>query len=696
LFLDSVIDPDVARERGYETVNRPNRVDPSDPGDTRAMLTRRGFPSWATREDYFYPGLWIPQYSPAGQQYAGQWKPFRAVPDRNGKAQRYASAKGPSRLDVHPRWSRGGGVLPPILDPDQRLWITEGVKKADALTSRGCVTVALAGVYNWRNTNATLGDWEDVQLRKREVVICFDADAITKPHVAAAMSRLGKWLRHKGAAKVWYLVVPAMVGGSAVKGVDDYLAAGGSMKDLEQALVSSPPKITDTEDRWTDARLAEVLATEALDGRYVWTPELGWLTFSGHVWSAVHETVPLESVRQWTLERFGEAAERLKRDERDAGADVDGWRALLSRNRATGVLAYSRGIVQLDVKRLDADVDHINTPSGYLELDTGHIRQLGEDEYPSRITGARFNPEARSQLWESFLERVLPDLEVRLFVQRLMGYALLGEVREHVMPIFTGTGRNGKGTLRDAVLAAFGTYGLEVDPELLMQSHNARHGTFTLELMGRRLVFCSETEKERRFAEAAMKRLVGGDQLQGNRMHKDPISFAPSHLLIMCTNHLPKVSGDDPAVWSRIRVVPFDVVIPPEEQDGRLPAKLCQPEEQEAVLAWVYAGYRMYVAEGGLHPPAVVLARTARYQRDSDLLGQFLADRVVSDVTLRIPVGRLHEAYLVWHRAEAGRDEVPLGGSEFGKAMAERGHVVSKSNGTRLYKGMALRADQDE
>jgi P4 family phage/plasmid primase-like protien len=691
LVEESAIDPQVILERGYTTVGRPGAALRDPYGrDTREQLKALGFPSWATREDYYYPGLLIPQYTPSGTRYAGQWKPSRPVPNREGKPQRYASAKGPARLDVHPRWStKGTELVPPIMDPSVRLWITEGVKKADSLTSRGEVAVALAGVYNWRNSHATLGDWEDVRIRAREIVICFDADAVTKPHVAQAMGRLGKWLRHKGAAKVWYLTVPPLENG-VPKGVDDYFAAGGTVKGLDQAMESSPPKITETEDRFTDARLAETLANGVLDGSYVWSPGMEWMRFNGIRWEAVPDAIPLESVRQWSLSQFGEAVARLKLDDKTAGAEADGWRTMLSSNKASTVLKYTRGIVYLDPNVFDGDTDHINTPSGYLELDTGIVRQLGETEYPTKVTGARFTPGAQSGVWEAFLERILPDAEVRAFVQRLLGYAMLGEVREHVMPIFTGEGRNGKGTLRDAICAAFGDYALEVDPELLMtrQGHG-RHGTFILELKGRRLVFCSETNKERRFDESGMKRLVGGDPLQGNRMHKDPITFLPSHTLIMCTNHLPRVSGDDPATWARILVVPFDVVIPPEERDGRLPAKLREPDVQEAILAWCYEGYRQYLAEG-LNPPAAVRARTEAYRGDSDFVGRFLTERVESSPAGRVSGAALHLAYEAWYRSEGDREVPPLGRKDFTQDLARRGHVATKSHGSMVYRGLIL------
>lgn len=698
LVIDSTIDPDVITERGYRTMERPNRVDPSDPSDSRMLLQRLGFPGWSIAEDYYFPGLHIPQYTPSGQRYAGQWKPFREVLNREGKKMKYASAKGPARLDVHPRWSRDRGsadasLLPFIQDVTRRLWITEGVKKADALTSRGEVTVALAGVYNWRNTHAALGDWEDIRIKGREIVICFDADAVTKPHVAQAMARLGKWLKHKGAGKVWFLTVPAMVNDSATKGVDDYFAAGGSVKGLERAFESKPPQVTDTDDRFTDARLAETLTNELLDGTYVWANGMDWLRFNGTVWADVTEVTATESVRQWALDKHGEAVSRMRLDDKSAAAEVDGWRGLLAKNRASTVLSFARGLVERRVEDLDTDTDHINTPSGYLHLDSGKTHPVGGDEYPTKVTGAHFDPEARSELWEKFVERILPDPEVREFVQRLLGYALLGEVREHVMPIWTGSGRNGKGTMRDAVKAAFGDYALEVDPELLMTTHNPRHLTFLMELRGRRLVFCSETEKGRAFAESTMKRLVGGDPIQANKMRQDPITFDPSHTLVMCTNHLPKVSGDDPAVWARILVVPFDVVIPPEEQDGRLPRRLQEPDVQRAVLAWVYEGYRMYAVEG-LNPPPVVKARTASYQQDSDMLGRFISDCLTPDPMSKVASRDVWERYGSWFRDNASKDDTPVSKIELGRELSKRGLNSYKVGGVPHWKGVTLRAPE--
>jgi len=268
----AAVEPAVVAERGYETIMRPSSSDQRP----RERLRRLGIPSWATGADADFPGLLIRIYGPTGQRVSCQWKPRRPVRNRDGKPMKYASPNGQtSRLDVHPR---NTSAMP---DPTIPLWITEGVKKADALTSRGLCVVALSGVYNWRSQHGTLGDWEDVTLKGREVVVCFDSDARTNPNVARAMIRLGRWLQSKGAKPVRYLITPAEVDGQPVKGADDFLAAGGSLEELQAAATTTPPAPDIADDTFTDARLAETIADDVLTDRFIWVA----------VWVGSHGTV---------------------------------------------------------------------------------------------------------------------------------------------------------------------------------------------------------------------------------------------------------------------------------------------------------------------------------------------------------------------------------------------------------------------
>ncbi|MFI1376889.1 phage/plasmid primase, P4 family [Streptomyces longwoodensis] len=346
---------------------------------------------------------------------------------------------------------------------------------------------------------------------------------------------------------------------------------------------------------------------------------------------------------------------------------------------------------------LDADPHLFNTPRSTVNLLTGDTKKNDREDLITKVAGGGITKpwpgDQQAAEWATFLERILPDEDVRAFVQRLFGYAMLGKQTEHVMPIFTGTGANGKGTLRDALMAAFGDYAIEVDPALLMESKHERHGAFKMRLRGARLAFCSETEKGRKFAEATMKRLVGGDQIEANLMHKNPITFDPSHTLVMLTNHLPAVSGDDPAVWRRILVVPFDVVIPEEERDGELPGRL--KAASSVVLSWAHQGWLAY-QEQGLNPPKAVRVRTEQYRADSDTLGRFLAERTLENQHGYVKSRDLFTAWSNWcHDSGMRAEEI---GSEvtFAASMKARGFEKKRSSSGQLYRGLMLMAAQQE
>jgi putative DNA primase/helicase len=275
-------------------------------------------------------------------------------------------------------------------------------------------------------------------------------------------------------------------------------------------------------------------------------------------------------------------------------------------------------------------------------------------------------------------------------VQRLFGQAMLGRVEEHIMPIFTGSGRNGKGTLRDAVMHAFGDYALEIDPKILLEQKNDIHKTYEMELMGRRLVFCSETKKDRKFDAASMKRIVGGDQLQGQRMHKDPVSFDPTHTLVMLTNDLPKIDAEDTAAWARLRVIPFNVVIPKEEQDGTLPHRL--KDAAPAVMAWVYEGWLEY-GKQGLNEPQAVLVRTDEYHNENDTVGKFLAERTQKNVNSSVKAAEFYEEYAKFCREE-GVEIVPQ--SVFSKSLISAGATKHRRNSGAVYQGFIIMDCGDE
>ena len=442
-----------------------------------------------------------------------------------------------------------------------------------------------------------------------------------------------------------------------------------------------PPPARPVEHRG-QLRMAERFADQhALSLRHV--HDLGWHTWDGCRWLKDELRSEVRCVKATIQHALQEAV--LVEDKEHRNSLFKELRRMESASAMDGIARIAAALdpISTAAKWLDADPYLFNTPAGTVDLHTGETRKHSRTDLITKVSGGALGGEQAHE-WHAFLERVLPDEQIRSFVQRLVGYAMSGKVTEHVMPIFTGTGANGKGTLRDALLAAFGDYAIEVDPALLMESKHERHGAFKMRLRGARLVFCSETEKERRFSESTMKRLTGGDPIEANLMHRNPITFDPSHTLIMMTNHLPQVSGDDPAVWRRILVVPFDVVIPEGERDGSLPERLKLAASE--VIAWAHQGWLAYCKEG-LNPPDAVRARTSAYRAASDVLGRFLEERTKPNATASVRARTLFDAWTSWclHNREEPGSEV-----SFAAAMEARGFAKKRTSAGNVYGGLML------
>src|SRR5262249_25004446 len=155
-----------------------------------------------------------------------------------------------------------------------------------------------------------------------------------------------------------------------------------------------------------------------------------------------------------------------------------------------------------------------------------------------------------------------------------LGYALTGSVREQVLFFFYGTGANGKSVLMNVARALLNDYSTSVPMDALTVTSYQQHPTELTDLRGARFAIAIETESGRRWAEARIKALTGGDAIKARRMRQDFFEVQPTHKLFVCGNHRPRLSDVDEAVRRRFLMVPFDVTIPKEERDHELAEKI--------------------------------------------------------------------------------------------------------------------------
>jgi hypothetical protein len=222
LHVESAIADTVITARGYQSLDNPD--DLRDLGFTKTQARTA-------------PVLAIPLWDVHGQQADWQIRPNSPRQFKDGTVAKYETPKGGRvSLDVHP------SVQPLLGDPSTPLWITEGVRKGDALVSHGACTIALmGGVWGFRGTNdhggkVILPAWEHIALNGRPVFVVFDSDLATKPNVQAALKALYRFLRDRQ-ARPGLVRWPDQYLQSKI-GVDDFFAQGHSLDDV---LAMVPP-----------------------------------------------------------------------------------------------------------------------------------------------------------------------------------------------------------------------------------------------------------------------------------------------------------------------------------------------------------------------------------------------------------------------------------------------------------------------
>lgn len=435
---------------------------------------------------------------------------------------------------------------------------------------------------------------------------------------------------------------------------------------------------TGGEEHSGQVRMAFRLA-RAAHGRLMHVFGIGWMHYDGARWCedvrGIARREVLEVLRDALAESLG-GDETLRRDVAKCE----------SASGIAGVLEVAASLVEFafTVDDLDADPHLLNAPAGTLDLRTGQTHPHDPADRLTKITRGNYAPHEKRGTWATFLEQVIPDADERAYLARLVGQALYGRVTENVFPVLTGTGANGKSTATTALTFALGDYVTAIDPALLMVQDRARSGsTELMQLLGARLVIGQETDEGRKLDEATMKRLTGGDVLTARRLYRDPVTWLPTHTLLYVSNHLPAVKGNDPATWRRLRVVPFAVVVPPEQRDPRLGERLELAADE--VVTWAVEGYRDYI-ENGMREPASVLRATDAYRAESDHVRQFLDEACEVSANAVATTRQLFAAWQAWairNGADAKTEKA------FGAELDRLGYPAKKTRNGMLRNGIA-------
>jgi P4 family phage/plasmid primase-like protien len=328
--------------------------------------------------------------------------------------------------------------------------------------------------------------------------------------------------------------------------------------------------------------------------------------------------------------------------------------------------------------------------------------------------------QAQLKLWGDTLRLLLPDKELRLFVQRVFGHMLLGGNDEKKMVFLAGRPHTGKSTLLNS-FEVLGDYSGTFNPAALMEDGGTKPNPELIKQWHRRVVHNSESGMSR-LDVGMIKKVTGRDQmmcraLNSNNMIEGMVKFTT----VIATNKVPTIRGADAAVRNRMLVIPIETVVTRDVDDKSMTTALSE-RCGDAILLWLLEGYRQYVQLGLDEStwPAIVSGKTEEFNDDLSDVSTFLKEcckKAPEDILnlvgkekgwdlgiskekskelsvwRSIPVARLYVVYLKW----LGEETKPLAKNVFSGEVRGLGYPVvpQRINGipAKVFAGLKFRDD---
>ena len=474
---------------------------------------------------------------------------------------------------------------------------------------------------------------------------------------------------------------------------------------------------------FSDTAQAEAFASIYND-RLAYTKGTGFLVYDGVVWEET-KTKPREVYHEFSALQLREASIELA-DAKKRMEECGAWdmletmstkKALSEFNREQREAYYTHQlaknyhtfaleerntrnisaalkeiepIVEVDVSVLDADPYLLNTPTCTINLAKGidGVMEHNPSDMLTRCTAVSPGMDGKA-IWEDALHTFFgDDSDLIEYVQKIAGLALIGNVYVEALIIAYGAGKNGKSTFWNSMLRVLGTYGGSISAEALTVGCKTNIKAELAEIRGKRLLVAAELEEGARLSTAAVKKFCSTDEIMGEKKFFQPQTFRPTHQLLLYTNHLPKVGGNDFGTWRRLIVVPFLKTIS-ESSDIKNYTDYLVEHAGPYILTWMIEGAQKVIAdEFHIEQPEVVKEATEDYREKSDWLDEFLTECCEVGPEFTAPSGEFYQEY----RSYCSRTgDYTRNSADFYSAIAHAGFERTRTKKGRFVKGVRIK-----
>lgn len=373
------------------------------------------------------------------------------------------------------------------------------------------------------------------------------------------------------------------------------------------------------------------------------------------------------------------------------------YEAFILKERSTrgisGILTNSRPKLVKEINQFDADPFLLNTPAGPFNLKKGMYGQqeIKASELITKLTSC-IPGNKGTDLWQEALNTFFcDDQELINYVQEIVGLVAIGQVYLEALIIAYGDGRNGKSTFWNTIANVLGTYTGHLSADALTTGVRRNVKPEMAEVKGKRLIISAELEEGKRLNTSIIKQLCSTDEIYAEKKYMKPFSFTPSHTMVLYTNYLPHVGGNDEGIWRRLIVIPFKAKIN-KRQDIKNYTQHLTENAGPAVLQWIIEGAQRIIQQNyQLSTPPAVAKAVEAYHADNDWLGHFLNEKCELDPSYEEKSGSLYQNYREYCQSIG---EYIRSTSDFYTALKNAGFKRTRKSSGSFVTGLRIKADE--
>lgn len=492
----------------------------------------------------------------------------------------------------------------------------------------------------------------------------------------------------------------------------------------------SPAKYNQPDDNLKPADYSDTGETYAFVNcckqRVCYTSQSGFMWFDGKIWQE-SEPLALGEVQRFTDKQLADAQLRVTQakkiidkngvgdllaslgrtkairklddDQRKSFAEYEQalkYEAFVLKERSvrgiSGILNNARPLINRQLNEFDADPFLLNTPAGPFNLKKGlHGKQeIKASELITKSTSCIPGTKG-NKLWQAALDTFFcHDRDLINYVQEIVGLVAIGQVYLEALIIAYGDGRNGKSTFWNTIANVLGTYTGHLSSDALTVGVRRNVKPEMAEVKGKRLIISAELEEGKRLNTSTIKQLCSTDEIYAEKKYMKPFSFTPSHTIVLYTNYLPHVGGNDDGIWRRLIVIPFKAKITGHSDIKNYTAHLTE-NAGPAVMQWIIEGAQRIIEQNyQLSTPPVVQAAIEAYHADNDWLGHFISEKCDVDPNYQQKSGELYQKYREYCQSIG---EYIRSTTDFYTALENEGFKRQRKSSGMLVHGLHLKAD---